>query len=320
MKLKLSAFIFILSMGISFNADSQGMAPSCPEAAKYYAKDSINIVTFGASTVEGVNGTDFQTYLARNFVNCYTNKVVRVEKFGVGGETTGQSLLRLDAAISGKTGFILILVGVNDAVRIEQGRQTIAETKDNMTQIINMCLNKKLIPIICTLQYFDDRKSKNLTRINNTISQINNIYRQLAKESNAYLADLNRFIRRDFSLYQDDVHPNARGNRLISLVVFDTINKIIAEKFLQFTVSQNYPNPVTNFTSIDIVMPEADKVTINIYNLQGKVVLSVVNEYINTGKHIVRIDLSNLPSGMYIYRVNSYSGLYTATKKLILRR
>lgn len=319
MKLKISALIFILSTGISFNTHAQGMATSCPESAKYYAKDSINIITFGASTVAGTNGTDFQSFLAKNFSNCYVNKVINVEKFGVGGETTGQSLLRLDVAISGKTGFVVILVGVNDASRIDAGRQTIAETEYNMLEIINKCQSKNLIPIICTLQYFDDRNNKQLTRINNIIRQINNLYIRLSKENRAYLADLNRFIRRDFSLYQDIVHPNVKGNHLIGLVIFDAINRIIAEKFLQFTVSQNYPNPAANFTSVDIIMPEADKITLNIYSLQGKIVYSLVNEYINTGKHVIKLDLSALPPGVYIYKVSSYSGLYTATKKLVVR-
>lgn len=319
MKQAVSTFLFILLMRVSVNVDAQGVAASCPESVKYYAKDSINIITFGASTVHGVNGTNFQSYLTKNFVNCYVNKAVKVEKYSVGGETTGQGLLRLDAAISGKTGFVVILIGINDAVRIEGGKQTAAETERNMRQIINKCLNQNLVPIVCTLQYFDDRSDKRKARINNIINQINNIYRELTKDSGVYLADLNRFIGRDFSLYQDSVHPNARGNRLISLVIFDTINRVIADRFLQFTVSQNYPNPVTNLTSVDIVMPEADKITFNIYNLQGKIVRSVINEYINTGKHTVKIDLSNIPPGVYIYQISSYSGLYATTKKMIVK-
>ncbi len=324
MKFVISAFLHIFFIGICFDVEAQapstGMTVSCPESAKYYSKDSINIVTFGASTVEGVNGIDFQTYLFQNFNHCYPGKSVNVYKNGVGGETTTESLLRLNKAIERKSGFIVLMVGVNDAVRIEAGRQTIAETEASMREIIMRCLNQKLIPMVCTLQFFDDRNDARLRRINGHINRINNLYRRLVTEYNLYLVDVNRAIRRDFSLYQDSVHPNRRGYRLISYVIFDSINKVIAEKFLQFTVSQNYPNPVNNFTNIDVVMPEADHISLNIYNLQGKVVHSSINEYINTGKHVLRLDLSKLPSGVYIYRITSYSGLYTATKKLILRR
>lgn len=321
MKLLISALFYFSFIGMYLDAAAQGMAVSCPESAQYYSKDSINVITFGASTVEGVNGLEFQSYLAQNFGRCYVNKVIRVEKYGVGGETTGQSLLRLNNAINGKTGFIAILVGVNDAVRIEAGRQSITETEANMRTIINIVLKQKLIPIICTLQFFNDRNNARLRRVNNVIIQINALYRKIAQENGIYLADINRVFRRDFSLYQDDVHPNARGYRLISYVIFDTINKIIAERFLQFTVSQNYPNPTINgYTSIDLVMPESDKIELKIYSIQGKLMSFPINEYLNTGKHVVKLDLSQLPAGIYIYKVTSSSGLYTATKKLIVSK
>jgi len=312
--------LYILFIGAYSNAEAQIMAVSCPESAQYYSKDSINVITFGASTVEGVKGLEFQSYLTQHFTRCYINKAIRVEKYGVSGETTGESLLRLNAAISGKTGFIVILVGVNDAVRIEAGRQSIAETEANMRQIINTVLNRKLIPLICTLQFFDDRNSQRLKRVNSIITQINNRYRNIARENGVYLADINRVVRRDFSLYQDEVHPNARGYRLISFVLFDSINKIIADRFLQFTVSQNYPNPTAGHTSIDVVMPEPDKIELKIYSIQGKLMSVPINEYLNTGKHVVKLDLSQFPAGLYIYKITSYSGLYTATKKLIVSR
>lgn len=321
MKFLISALFYIFFIGVYFDAGAQGMAVSCPESAQYYSKDSINVITFGASTVEGVRGLEFQSYLAQNFGRCYVNKVIRVEKYGVGGETTGQSLARLDAAIFGKAGFILIMIGVNDAIRIEAGRQTIDETEANMRQIIKKALTQKLVPIISTLQFFDDRNNARSKRINAVITQVNNLYRKIARENGIYVADINRVFRRDFSLYQDDVHPNARGYRLISLVVFDTINRIIAERFLQFTVSQNYPNPtISGYTSIDIVMPESDKIELKIYSVQGKLMSLPVNEYLNTGKHVVKLDLSQLPPGIYIYKITSSSGLYTTTKKLVVSR
>ncbi len=322
MKFLISALFYIFFIGICFDAGAQqGMAVSCPESAQYYSKDSINVITFGASTVEGVRGLEFQSYLAQNFNRCYSNKVVRVEKYGVGGETTGQSLARLDAAIFGKAGFILIMIGVNDAIRIEAGRQSIDETEANMRQIIKVALTQKLVPIISTLQFFDDRNNARSKRINDVIIQVNTLYRRIARENGIYIADINRVFRRDFSLYQDDVHPNARGYRLISYVVFDTINKIIAERFLQFTVSSNYPNPtISGYTSIDIVMPESDKIELKIYSVQGKLMAVPVNEYLNTGKHVVKLDLSQLPPGIYIYKITSSSGLYTTTRKLIVSR
>lgn len=318
MRLRALALFFIIFLSIiSYHALAQISGASCPESAQYYSKDSINIVTFGASTVEGVNGLDFQPYLTTSFLKCYPGKTINVQKYGVSGETTGQGLLRIDNAIANKTGFITILMGANDAVQIEAGRLTLADTESNMRLLILKSLQQKLIPIICTIQNFDDRKSALNRRINFQIAAINTLYRKLANEYGAYLADINAVIRRDFTLYQDPIHPNARGNRLISFVLFDTVNKIIAEKFLQFTVTQNYPNPGRDKTFIDIVMPNAEKIEFKIYNLQGKLMQTVLNEYLNTGKHTIQLNLSAYSPGVYIYRISSANGL-SATKKMIV--
>ena len=318
MRFRAFALCSIIFLGLLTTVNAQITGASCPESAQYYAKDSINIVTFGASTVEGVNGLEFQPYLTTSFLKCYAGKTVNIQKYGVGGETTGQGLLRIDNAIAGKTGFIIILMGANDALQIAAGKQKIAETEANMRSMITKSLAQNLVPIVCTLQNFDDRKNLNYKHVNVQIALINTIYKKFVKEYGIYLADLNAVIRKDFSLYQDAIHPNAKGYRLISFILFDTVNKIIAERFLQFIVSQNYPNPGKSLTSIDIVMPAADKVEFKIYNLQGKVVQTVLNEYLNTGKHTIQLNLSLIPSGIYIYRVISSTGLYAATKKLIV--
>lgn len=311
------ALYIVLSLSLFNTAIAQVTNASCPESAQYFSKDSVNIVTFGASTVEGINGSKFQPFLTTNFLKCYPGKTINIQNYGISGETTGQGLLRIDNAIANKTGFIVILMGANDAVQINAGKQTIAETEANMRVLILKSLKQKLAPIVCTIQYFDDRKDITFRKINIQIALINALYKKLVKEYGIYLADINAVIRRDFSLYQDLIHPNAKGNRLISFVLFDTINKIIAERFLQFTVSQNYPNPGREMTSIDIVMPSADKVDFKIYNLQGKVVQTVLSEYLNTGKHTIQLNLNLLNPGIYIYKVSSITGL-SATKKMIV--
>lgn len=312
------ALCIVLIISLFNPISAQITGASCPESAQYYSKDSINIVTFGASTVQGINGLDFQSYLTTNFLKCYSKKTINIQKYGVGGETTAQGLLRIDNAIANKTGFIVILMGANDAIQIDAGKGSIAQTEKNMRLLITKSLAQKLVPIICTIQNFDDRRSVVYKRVNAQIASINTVYRKLVIEYGIYLADINAVIRRDFSLYQDFVHPNARGNRLISFVLFDAVNKIIAERFLQFTVSQNYPNPGREMTAIDIVMPNADKILFRIYNLQGKIVQTVLNEYLNTGKHTIQLNLSTLNPGIYIYRISSTNGLSAVKKMMVM--
>jgi len=321
MKISSIVYLLLLLSVLSCSETFAQNAVSCPEAAKFYAKDSINIVTFGASTVEGVGGVNFQSFLKDDFTNCYTGKVVDITNHGIGGQTTKQGLLRIDAAIAGRTGFIVINMGINDANALALNRVgSLAETEANMRLLITTSLKQKLIPIICTLQNVDDRTDRRLVAVNSTIRSINAIYRRLATEYKLYLADINSIMRRDFSLYQDSYHPNARGYRLISYIIFDTINKAIFDNFLMFVVSQNYPNPASNVTYLDIVMPAADKINIQIFDMMGRLVKTVVNEYLNTGKHTLEINTEAYAPGVYFFRVSSDSGLYSSAKKFIISR
>ncbi|PWS29900.1 SGNH/GDSL hydrolase family protein [Pedobacter paludis] len=324
--MKLSAIVYpflLLLFCFGFVGFASAQNPtrvSCPEAAQFYAKDSINIVTFGASTVEGVGGVGFQSMLLSNFQNCYPNKVVDITNHGIGGQTTIQGLLRIENAIRDRTGFIVIDMGINDAVAIRDKKQTVANTEANMRVIIEASLRQKLVPILCTLQNVDDRTTANLVPVNTNIRAINVIYRKLATEYKIYLADVNAAMRRDFSLYQDAFHPNARGYRLVSYVIFDAINKAIFDKFLKFVVTQNYPNPASTQTYIDIVLPETDKINIQIFDLMGRLVKTVVNEYLNTGKHTLEINTTTFVPGIYFFKVSSDSGQYSAAKKFIVSR
>lgn len=324
--MKFSAKVFLsllLLLVVRISSLAQGPPAtrvSCPEAAQYYSKDSINIVTFGASTIEGVNGLGFQTMLQNNFINCYTNKLVDITNHGIGGQTTFQGLLRIDNAIANRTGFIVIDMGINDAVAMTTGKGSVAETVANMRVLITASLKQKLVPILCTLQFVDDRTIKGYVAVNTNIRNLNTAYRKLAAEYKIYLADVNAAMRRDFSLYQDAFHPNARGYRLVSYVIFDAINKAIFDKFLKFTVSQNYPNPAAMQTFIDVVLPETDKINIQIFDLMGRLVKTVVNEYLNTGKHTLEINTSTFVPGIYFFKISSDSGQYNSAKKFIVAR
>jgi len=317
----ISFLLLLFGLGISSIAYSQNPPRvSCPEAAQFYAKDSINIVTFGASTIEGVNGVGFQNMLKSNFENCYVNKVVDITNQGIGGQTTLQGLLRIDNAVRDRTGFIVISMGINDALAISNGRGSLAQTESNMRQLISASLKQNLVPILCTLQNVDDRNNAPMVAVNTTIRALNTIYKRLVTEYKIYLADVNAAVRRDFSLYQDAFHPNARGYRLISYVIFDTINKAIFDRFLLFVVSQNYPNPAGSQTSIDIVLPETDKINLQVFDLMGRLVKTVVNEYLNTGKHTLEINTTSFISGIYFFKITSDSGKYNTAKKFIVAR
>jgi hypothetical protein len=83
-----------------------------------------------------------------------------------------------------------------------------------------------------------------------------------------------------------------------------------------FVLEQNYPNPFNPSTTIKFQMPSKGFVTLKIYDIIGREVATLVDGFQEAGPHDVKFDASNLPSGVYLYRITT--GTYVAAKKLVL--
>jgi len=83
-----------------------------------------------------------------------------------------------------------------------------------------------------------------------------------------------------------------------------------------FRLDQNFPNPFNNQTSIVYHLPRNSHVCLKIYNVNGQLKRTLVNEYQQSGSYILRIDLSDLPSGLYFYQINASD--FKETKKMLL--
>jgi Secretion system C-terminal sorting domain/Beta-propeller repeat len=85
----------------------------------------------------------------------------------------------------------------------------------------------------------------------------------------------------------------------------------------EFKLYQNYPNPFNPTTSIKFEMPASGYVLIEIYNINGVKINTLVNEKKETGIYEVEFNGSNLSSGIYFYSFY-INGKLKSTKKLIL--
>jgi len=90
-------------------------------------------------------------------------------------------------------------------------------------------------------------------------------------------------------------------------------NATIADSY---ELSQNYPNPFNPTTSINYSIPKSGLVTLKVFDILGKEVAIIVNEFKNAGNHDVNFNASSLSSGVYFYRIES--GNFIDTKKMFL--
>ena len=84
----------------------------------------------------------------------------------------------------------------------------------------------------------------------------------------------------------------------------------------KFSLSQNYPNPFNPSTKIKFNIPRASLVTLEVYDVLGKEVATLVNEIKPIGSYEVSFDASHLSSGIYFYKLQA--GNFIETKKMIL--
>ena len=86
----------------------------------------------------------------------------------------------------------------------------------------------------------------------------------------------------------------------------------------EFALVQNFPNPFNPVTTITYSLPLKTQVELVIYNTLGESVMQLVNEEKEAGKYSVKFDATNLPSGIYFYKLQA--GSFVETKKMVLMK
>lgn len=82
-------------------------------------------------------------------------------------------------------------------------------------------------------------------------------------------------------------------------------------------LGQNYPNPFNPTTAISYTLNEAMPVQLNVFNMNGQKVATLVNATQSAGSYNVNFDASNLASGLYVYRLTTPNGVITRKMTLM---
>jgi len=80
---------------------------------------------------------------------------------------------------------------------------------------------------------------------------------------------------------------------------------------------QNYPNPFNPTTVIGFQLPDAGEVDLRVYDVLGREIAILVHRMYSAGTHSVVFEASNLPSGIYLYRLKTGSTSLTRTMTLL---
>ncbi len=83
-----------------------------------------------------------------------------------------------------------------------------------------------------------------------------------------------------------------------------------------FGLAQNYPNPFNPTTSISFDLPVASHVELDVFNILGQKVTTLVNGEMEAGTQVVEFDASPYSTGIYFYRLNA--GDFSDTRKMLL--
>jgi len=195
---------------------------------------------------------------------------------------------------------------------------------------------KRLYPIALVILSLNNKREKNFTE---SLDDCETLIKEFSSTEHEKNALMNKFFlyydNNDFTSAKTVVEKLANSfaespevGTAINLLSMQTIEneKMLPKmKAVDNTVTENlpesyelnnYPNPFNPVTTIAYQLPKEGFVTIRVFDILGKEVKTLVNEYKEIGNYTVPFDASTLTSGMYIYQLQVND--YTSTKKMLL--
>jgi len=115
---------------------------------------------------------------------------------------------------------------------------------------------------------------------------------------------------------KDNVTTNNSGCAAVTFAGGTAGVENITAEIAANTVGRTYPNPASSEVNLDLNLGGNNDVTVQVYDLTGRVVMSEDKGYMSKGNHTLKINTAALVKGMYIYRVNI--GTETSTGKFTI--
>ena len=100
---------------------------------------------------------------------------------------------------------------------------------------------------------------------------------------------------------------------------FTQINRVLEPQPaipVDFVLQQNFPNPFNHTTLIEFNLPRASHVALEIFDLKGRKMATLLDQFREAGSHSIRFNSNNLPSGAYLYQLTTEQ--ITVIKKMLL--
>ncbi len=136
-------------------------------------------------------------------------------------------------------------------------------------------------------------------------------FTHLARHMIDYYYDVNILDSIGVYQYTAGWDPYYFGGAIISGRTYGTIVSVPLSGSIQptsYQLHQNYPNPFNSTTTISFELMRASFVTLDIFNVAGQRITTLIREIKQQGLHRITFNASSIPSGVYFYRMSTEKG------------
>jgi hypothetical protein len=135
--------------------------------------------------------------------------------------------------------------------------------------------------------------------------------------------NIKKTVSYKISAVDNNINESLKSDRAIIRGYFEGCYENNNDKFVlknnipsKFNLMQNYPNPFNPVANIKYDLPKDIFVTIKIFDINGREIKTLVNEFKNAGSHLISFNGTEFASGIYFYRIQA--GDFIQVKKMLL--